>query len=109
MIIKKDFEIVKAKVERKSLALKAKKESSDEEFSTSGSEDEEYAMAVSTDNAKITRKRSKPDKHEHETDKVHKSREFLAKLIKEGKPVMEGHTKLSFDKLELVDSSKEHL
>nr|GEV71296.1 hypothetical protein [Tanacetum cinerariifolium] len=30
MIIKKDFEIVKAKVERKSLALKAKKESSDE-------------------------------------------------------------------------------
>ncbi|GJR06735.1 ribonuclease H-like domain-containing protein [Tanacetum coccineum] len=40
------FEIVKAKVERKSLALKAKKESSDEECSTSGSEDEEYAMAV---------------------------------------------------------------
>nr|GEW99003.1 hypothetical protein [Tanacetum cinerariifolium] len=46
MIIKKDFEIVKAKVERKSLALKAKKESSDEECSTSGSEDEEYAMAI---------------------------------------------------------------
>ncbi|GKD12741.1 retrovirus-related pol polyprotein from transposon TNT 1-94 [Tanacetum coccineum] len=41
MIIKKDFEIVKAKVERKCLALKAKKESSDEECSTSGSEDEE--------------------------------------------------------------------
>ncbi|GKA82298.1 zf-CCHC domain-containing protein [Tanacetum coccineum] len=31
MIIKKDSKIVKAKVERKSLALKAKKESSDEE------------------------------------------------------------------------------
>ncbi|GJU40785.1 copia protein [Tanacetum coccineum] len=46
MIIKKDSEIVKAKGERKSLALKAKKESSDEECSTSGSEDEEYAMAV---------------------------------------------------------------
>ncbi|GKC07900.1 hypothetical protein Tco_0999510, partial [Tanacetum coccineum] len=45
MIIKKDSEIVKAKVERKSLSLKAKKESSDEECSTSGSEDEEYAMA----------------------------------------------------------------
>ncbi|GJV70241.1 retrovirus-related pol polyprotein from transposon TNT 1-94 [Tanacetum coccineum] len=42
--IKKDSEIVKAKVERKSLALKAKKESSDEECSTSGSKDEEYAM-----------------------------------------------------------------
>nr|GEX82524.1 copia protein [Tanacetum cinerariifolium] len=46
MIIKKDSEIVKAKFERKSLALKAKKESSDEECSTSSSEDEEYAMAV---------------------------------------------------------------
>ncbi|GKB38717.1 hypothetical protein Tco_0883659 [Tanacetum coccineum] len=40
MIIKKDSKIVKAKVERKSLALKAKKESSDEECSTSGSEDD---------------------------------------------------------------------
>nr|GFB13868.1 zf-CCHC domain-containing protein [Tanacetum cinerariifolium] len=46
MIIKKDSEIVKAKVKRKSLALKAKKESSDEECLTFGSEDEEYAMAV---------------------------------------------------------------
>ncbi|GKA17090.1 retrovirus-related pol polyprotein from transposon TNT 1-94 [Tanacetum coccineum] len=46
MIIKKYSEIVKAKGERKSLALKAKKESSDEECSTFESEDEEYAMAV---------------------------------------------------------------
>nr|GEV40474.1 copia protein [Tanacetum cinerariifolium] len=46
MIIKKDSEIVKAKVERKSLALMAKKESSDEECSTSRSEDEEYAVVV---------------------------------------------------------------
>nr|GEW24822.1 UBN2 domain-containing protein [Tanacetum cinerariifolium] len=46
MIIKKDSEIVKAKIERKSLALKANKESSDEECLTSGSEDEEYVMAV---------------------------------------------------------------
>ncbi|GJR89004.1 hypothetical protein Tco_0213015 [Tanacetum coccineum] len=46
MIIKKDSEIVKAKGEIKSLALKAKKEYSDEECSTSGSEDEEYAMEV---------------------------------------------------------------
>nr|GEU66847.1 alpha/beta hydrolases superfamily protein [Tanacetum cinerariifolium] len=43
---KKEFEIVKVKVERKSVALKAKKESSDEECSTSKSEDEEYDMAV---------------------------------------------------------------
>ncbi|GJU22817.1 hypothetical protein Tco_1156159 [Tanacetum coccineum] len=42
MIIKKDSEIVKAKVKRKSLALKAKKESSDERVvSTSGEEDDE--------------------------------------------------------------------
>ncbi|GKC97820.1 hypothetical protein Tco_1168095, partial [Tanacetum coccineum] len=40
MIIKKDSEIVKAKGERNSLALKTKKESSDEESSTSRSEDE---------------------------------------------------------------------
>ncbi|GKA42225.1 retrovirus-related pol polyprotein from transposon TNT 1-94 [Tanacetum coccineum] len=46
MIIKKDSEIVKAKVEMKSLALKAKKESSDEECSTFKSEDEEYVTAV---------------------------------------------------------------
>ncbi|GKC48593.1 zf-CCHC domain-containing protein [Tanacetum coccineum] len=46
MIIKKDYEIVKAKVERKSIALKAKKESSDKECLTSESEDEEYVMAV---------------------------------------------------------------
>nr|GEY31309.1 alpha/beta hydrolases superfamily protein [Tanacetum cinerariifolium] len=46
MIIKKNYKIVKAKGERKSLALKAKKKSSDEECLTSRSEDEEYAMAV---------------------------------------------------------------
>nr|GEW40269.1 UBN2 domain-containing protein [Tanacetum cinerariifolium] len=46
MIIKKDSEIVKAKGERISLALKAKKKSSDEECSTFGSDDEEYVMAV---------------------------------------------------------------
>nr|GEZ54341.1 transposase, Ptta/En/Spm, transposase, Tnp1/En/Spm-like protein [Tanacetum cinerariifolium] len=40
------FQNSQRKVKRKSLALKAKKESSDEEFSTSRSKDEEYAMAV---------------------------------------------------------------
>nr|GEW07918.1 copia protein [Tanacetum cinerariifolium] len=56
MILKKDSEIVKAKVERKSLVLKAKKESSDEECSTSGSEDEEYTMALRQKNDKSERK-----------------------------------------------------
>ncbi|GJU15496.1 putative reverse transcriptase domain-containing protein [Tanacetum coccineum] len=47
VIIKKDSEMVKGKREKnRSLALKAKKESSDEESSTFDSEDEEYAMAV---------------------------------------------------------------
>nr|GFA08981.1 UBN2 domain-containing protein [Tanacetum cinerariifolium] len=46
MIIKKVFKIVKSKGERRSLALKAKKESRDKECLTSKSEDEEYAMAV---------------------------------------------------------------
>nr|GFC75684.1 hypothetical protein [Tanacetum cinerariifolium] len=46
MIIKKDSKIVKAKVDKISLALKAKKESSDEECSNFNSKDEEYAMAV---------------------------------------------------------------
>ncbi|GKB84686.1 hypothetical protein Tco_0956958 [Tanacetum coccineum] len=47
VITKKDSEMIKGKKEQsRSLALKAKKESSDEESSTSDSEDEEYAMAV---------------------------------------------------------------
>nr|GEY75832.1 hypothetical protein [Tanacetum cinerariifolium] len=46
MIIKKDFEIVKDKGERISLALKAKKESSDEECLNFKSKDEEYAIAM---------------------------------------------------------------
>nr|GEW90823.1 copia protein [Tanacetum cinerariifolium] len=53
-----DSEIVKVKVERKSLALNAKKESSDEEYSTSGSKDEEYAMAV-RDFKKFFKRRSR--------------------------------------------------
>nr|GEV94824.1 putative retrotransposon Ty1-copia subclass protein [Tanacetum cinerariifolium] len=46
MIIKKDSKIVEEEVERKCLALMAKKESSDEECLTSRSKDEEYAMAA---------------------------------------------------------------
>ncbi|GKB34015.1 hypothetical protein Tco_0878957 [Tanacetum coccineum] len=62
MIIKKDSKIVKAKVERKSIALKAKKESSDEECSTSSSENEEYAMAV-RDFKKFFKRRGDSFKH----------------------------------------------
>ncbi|GKC46466.1 hypothetical protein Tco_1064188 [Tanacetum coccineum] len=47
VIIKKDSKRVKGKREHnRYVALKAKKESSDEDSSTSDSEDEEYAMAI---------------------------------------------------------------
>nr|GFA87454.1 hypothetical protein [Tanacetum cinerariifolium] len=55
MIIKKDYKIVKAKGERKSLALKAKKESIDEECSTFRSKEAEYVM--------VTFQRSRDDKN----------------------------------------------
>ncbi|GJY48812.1 hypothetical protein Tco_0438768 [Tanacetum coccineum] len=46
-LIKKDYETVKSKREQsRSIALKARKESSDDDSSTFDSEDEEYAMAV---------------------------------------------------------------
>ncbi|GJX44367.1 hypothetical protein Tco_0261043 [Tanacetum coccineum] len=48
VVMEKDSEIYKGKKERiKSIALKANKESSDDETSTSGSDDEEYTMACS--------------------------------------------------------------
>ncbi|GJW83370.1 hypothetical protein Tco_0156515 [Tanacetum coccineum] len=47
VVMEKDSEIYRGKKERvKSIALKAKKESSDDETLTSGIDDEEYAMAV---------------------------------------------------------------
>nr|GEY28656.1 serine/threonine protein kinase SRPK1 [Tanacetum cinerariifolium] len=58
MIIKKDYEIVKVKGERKSLASKARKGSSHEECLISGSKDEEYAMAV-RDYKKFFKKRGR--------------------------------------------------
>nr|GFB08810.1 zf-CCHC domain-containing protein/DUF4219 domain-containing protein/UBN2 domain-containing protein [Tanacetum cinerariifolium] len=46
-VIKKDSETVKSKREQsRSIALKARKESSDDDSSTSDSKDEEYAMAI---------------------------------------------------------------
>ncbi|GJV75574.1 hypothetical protein Tco_1507158 [Tanacetum coccineum] len=47
VVMEKDSKIYKGKKERiKSIVLKAKKESSDDETSTSGSDEEEYAMAI---------------------------------------------------------------
>ncbi|GJW82994.1 retrovirus-related pol polyprotein from transposon TNT 1-94 [Tanacetum coccineum] len=62
IITKKDSKIVKAKRERGCLALKAKKESSDEESLTFKSEDEEYAMAV-RDFKKFFKRRGRDPNH----------------------------------------------
>nr|GEW27614.1 alpha/beta hydrolases superfamily protein [Tanacetum cinerariifolium] len=70
MIIKKDSEIVKDKGERKSLALKAKKESSDEECLTSESEDEEYTMAVKDFKKFFKRRGSWSNSGEEDDEKV---------------------------------------
>ncbi|GJW67031.1 hypothetical protein Tco_0121455, partial [Tanacetum coccineum] len=68
MIIKKDSKIVKAKGERKFVALKVKKVSSDEESLTSESEDKEYAMAVT--NFKRFFKRRGSDSGEEDDEKA---------------------------------------
>ncbi|GKB45565.1 hypothetical protein Tco_0896318 [Tanacetum coccineum] len=46
LIIRNDSEMTEDKIERKSITLKAKKESSDEDNSNSEIDDVEYAMAV---------------------------------------------------------------
>ncbi|GJX72490.1 zf-CCHC domain-containing protein [Tanacetum coccineum] len=62
VVMEKDFKIYRGKKERiKSIALKAKKESSDDETSTSGSDDEEYAMAV-RNFKKFFRRKGKSDR-----------------------------------------------
>ncbi|GKD29592.1 hypothetical protein Tco_1240370 [Tanacetum coccineum] len=80
MIIKKDSEIVKSKGEIKYLALKAKKESSDEECSTFGSEDEEYAMAV-RDFKKFSRE-EKGSQDNREMTKIHSKEAEMIRTAK---------------------------
>nr|GEZ65813.1 transposase, Ptta/En/Spm, transposase, Tnp1/En/Spm-like protein [Tanacetum cinerariifolium]GEZ65820.1 transposase, Ptta/En/Spm, transposase, Tnp1/En/Spm-like protein [Tanacetum cinerariifolium] len=108
-VIKKDSETVKSKREQsRSIALKARKEPSDDDSSTSDNEYEEYAMAIrdfkkffktrgrfpkfkeifsgggpGKDCAKIVKKQSKPDKIEHEIERLHQKpnqRTFSAKV-----------------------------
>ncbi|GJX79519.1 retrovirus-related pol polyprotein from transposon TNT 1-94 [Tanacetum coccineum] len=91
-------EIVKAKGERKSLALKAKKESSDEEYSTSGSEDEEYAMVVK-DFKKFFKRREKnqrafvggswSDSGEEDDEKVKDETFLVAQASSETSPLVD--------------------
>ncbi|GJX03811.1 retrovirus-related pol polyprotein from transposon TNT 1-94 [Tanacetum coccineum] len=68
-VIKKDSETVKGKREQsRSIALKARKESSDGDSSTSDSEDEEYAMAAS-DFKKFFKRRGRFVRQPHEERK----------------------------------------
>nr|GEY63923.1 zf-CCHC domain-containing protein/UBN2 domain-containing protein [Tanacetum cinerariifolium] len=70
VIIKNDSEMVKGKRKQyRSLALKAKKESSDEDSSTSDSEDEKYAMAV-RDFKKFFKRRGRFVRQPHDERKV---------------------------------------
>ncbi|GJS94778.1 hypothetical protein Tco_0801746 [Tanacetum coccineum] len=68
-VIKKDSETVKSKREQsRSIALKARKESSNDDSSTSDSEDEEYAMAV-RDFKKFFKRRGRFVRQPHEERK----------------------------------------
>ncbi|GKD34894.1 hypothetical protein Tco_1250403 [Tanacetum coccineum] len=68
-VIKKDSETVKSKREQsRTIALKARKESSDDDSSTSDSEDEEYAMAV-RDFKKFFKRRGRFVRQPHEERK----------------------------------------
>nr|GEV47769.1 RNA-directed DNA polymerase, eukaryota, reverse transcriptase zinc-binding domain protein [Tanacetum cinerariifolium] len=70
VIIKNDSEMVKGKIEQnRFLALKAKKESSDEDSLTFDSEDEEYAMAV-RDFKKFFKRRGRFVRQPHDKRKV---------------------------------------
>ncbi|GKC89444.1 zf-CCHC domain-containing protein [Tanacetum coccineum] len=70
VIIKNDSKIVKGKREQnRSLALKAKKESSDEDSSNSDSEDEKYAMYV-RDFKKFLKRRGIFVRHPHDERKA---------------------------------------
>nr|GEX32753.1 zf-CCHC domain-containing protein/DUF4219 domain-containing protein/UBN2 domain-containing protein [Tanacetum cinerariifolium] len=81
VIIKNDFEMVKGKREQnRSLALKAKKKSSDEDSLNSDSEDEEYAMA-----AKEFKKISKDEEDlqdNHETKESHFKEVEVTRMVK---------------------------
>ncbi|GJR60123.1 putative reverse transcriptase domain-containing protein [Tanacetum coccineum] len=90
VVMEKDSEIYKGKKERiKSIALKAKKESSDDETSTSGSDDEEYVMAV-RNFKKFFRRKGKFIRQPREEKKLFRQRDE-----KKGKSAKSSHWRLS--------------
>ncbi|GJR33808.1 retrovirus-related pol polyprotein from transposon TNT 1-94 [Tanacetum coccineum] len=117
MTIKKDSEIVKAKVERKSIALKAKKESSDEECSTSGSEDKEYAMAVRDFKKFFKRRGSWSDSGEEDDEKFNNETYLVAqasseiitknKRLKASRDSLEKEISILKEKVSTLEKNKE--
>ncbi|GJY93553.1 hypothetical protein Tco_0509335 [Tanacetum coccineum] len=98
-VIMKDSETIKSKREQsRSIALKARKESSDDDSSTSDSEDEEYAMACGDPNhlveecPKISRYQNQKafvggswsDSDEDEEEKTNDEKCLMAKASNEG-------------------------
>ncbi|GJV24339.1 hypothetical protein Tco_1377034 [Tanacetum coccineum] len=83
-VIKKDSETIKSKREQsRSIALKARKESSVDDSSTSDSEDEEYAMAV-RDFKKFFKRRGRfSDSDEDEEEKTKDEKCLMAKASNE--------------------------
>ncbi|GJW53397.1 hypothetical protein Tco_0097482 [Tanacetum coccineum] len=102
VIIKKDPNGKVKREQIRSLALKAKKESSDEDSSTSDSEDEEYAMAV-RDFKKFFKRRGRFVRQPHDERKgVHNYQEATIK-----EPLLEDHgviaTKMKKKRLKTKD------
>nr|GEU67406.1 UBN2 domain-containing protein [Tanacetum cinerariifolium] len=92
IIIKKYSNIVKGKVERKSIALKAKKESSDEECLTFGSEDKEYTMAV-RDYNKFFKRRGR-FMRQSRNDKRHSKEAMMTRTVKVIKNTLDVATRI---------------
>ncbi|GJR81197.1 hypothetical protein Tco_0151982 [Tanacetum coccineum] len=104
VIIKKDSKMVKGKREQnRSLALKAKKESSDEDSLTSDSEDEEYAMAVK-EFKKFFKRRGRFVRN-HETKESHLKEVKMTKMVKVKENVLD--VEIRIISLENVQSRQE--
>ncbi|GKC86298.1 hypothetical protein Tco_1142015, partial [Tanacetum coccineum] len=103
--MEKDSEIYKGKKERvKSIALKAKKESSDDETSTSGSDDEEYAMAV-RNFKKFFRRKGKFVRQPREEKKSFRENEAEDKTNDETCLMAQSSNKVTFDSSHYSDNA----
>ncbi|GKA41308.1 copia protein [Tanacetum coccineum] len=108
VVLEKDLEISKVKKEKyKSLALKARKDSSDEEISCSESDNEEYAMAV-RDFKKFFRRRGK-FVHQPHDDKKNFQKIKEDKKEKEDCSDSEDDSKKEEIRLMAIDKNEDYL